>query len=129
LFVADPQEGAVGVFVKAVENGAAVLIATRLKVTERKITEIESIAPRLTATIGGGPSVQPRVDQLGGAPRTQFLTPLPPGERPTRAQLAAIVNGYFTGIEANTGDKPPAFAADCLRLENGSQTTGRPVSP
>jgi hypothetical protein len=125
LLVADPKEGSIGFFAKGEENGAPVLIATRLKVVNHQITEAESIVPRLTATIGGGPSSQPRVDQLGDAPRKQFVTPLPPGQRHTREQLAAIANSYFTGIEGNTGDKPPPFAADCLRLENGSQTSGR----
>jgi hypothetical protein len=67
------------------------------------------------------------VDQLGDAPRSQFVTELPPGKRRTREQLAQIVNSYFSGIENNTGDRPPPFAADCLRLENGSQTSGRPT--
>ena len=127
LLVADPKAGSIGFFAKGEENGAQVLIATRLKVVNHQITEAESIVPRLTATIGGGPSSQPRVDQLGDAPRKQFVTPVPPGQRRTRQQLAAIANSYFTGIEGNTGDKPPPFAADCLRLENGSQTSGRPV--
>lgn len=127
LVVADPQEGSVGFFAKGEENGAPVLIATRLKVVNRQITEAESVVPRLTATIAGGPSSQPRVDQLGDAPRKQFVTPLPPGQRRTREQLAAIANSYFSGIERNTGDKPPPFAEDCLRLENGSQTSGKPA--
>jgi len=129
LFVTDPKEGAVGFFVKATENGAPVLIATRLRVVKGQITEIESIGARLTGTIGGGPSSQPRVDQLGDAPRKAFVTPLSPNQRRTREQLETIVNGYFTGIENNTGAKPPAFADDCLRLENGSQTTGKPPAP
>ena len=129
LFVTDVPQGSVGFFVKAQENGAPLLVATRLQVVDRQITEIESNASRLGATIGGGPSSQPRVDQLGDAPRTQFVTALPANARRTREQLATIVNGYFTGIENNTGDKPPAFAADCLRLENGSQTSGRPLAP
>jgi len=128
LYVADPKEGSVGFFAKAQENGAPVLVATRLKVVNRQIAEIESIAARLTGTIGGGPSSQPRVDQLGDAPRKQFVTTLPSNRRRTREQLASIVNGYFNGIENNTGDKPPAFADDCLRLENGTQTSGRPVA-
>jgi len=129
LFVSDPQAGSIGFFVKAQENGAPLLVSTRLKISGRRIVEIESLAARLTGTIGGGPSSQPRVDQLGNAPRPQFTATLPREQRHTRAQLAAIANGYFTGIENNTGDKPPAFAADCLRLENGSQTTGRPLAP
>jgi hypothetical protein len=96
LYVTDPKEGSVGFFAKARENGAPVLVSTRLKVVDRQITEIESIAARLTGTIGGGPSSQPRVDQLGDAPRKQFVTPLPPDQRRTREQLATIVNGYFS---------------------------------
>ncbi len=129
LFVTDPQQGSVGFFVKAQENGAPVLVGTRLKVVGRRITEMESVVARLGATVSGGPSSLPRTDQLGESPRKQFLTALPPDRRRTRKQLAAIVNTYFTGIENNTGDKPPLFADDCLRLENGTQTTGRPPAP
>ena len=129
LFVTDPPRSSVGFFIKAQENGAPVLVGTRLRVVDHKITEIESIAARLGSTVGGGPSVLAREDQLGESPRKQFLTVLPPAQRRTREQLAAIVNSYFTGIENNTGDKPPPFADDCLRLENGTQTNSRPVAP
>ena len=127
LFVTDPKEGSIGFFVKAQENGAPVLVATRLKIVKQQITEIESYASRLTGTIGGGPSSAPRVDQLGDAPRKQFVTPLPSDKRHTREQLSKIANSYFDGLENNTGDKVPPFADDCFRLENGSQTTSRPV--
>jgi hypothetical protein len=128
LLVADTKQGTVGFFVKAQENGAPLLVATRLKVVDHRIAEIESLASRLTTTVGGGPSGLPREDQLGDAPRRQFVTTLPLAERHSREQLAAIVNRYFGGLENNAGDKPPPFAADCLRLENGTQTTGRPVA-
>jgi len=129
VFVTDPEQGEVGFFAKAEENGAPVLVATRLKVVDRRITEIESIAARLTRTIGGGPSGVPRIDQLGEHPRKAFLTPLPPSERRSRQQLIAIVDRYYTGIENNTGAKPPPFASDCRRIENGTQTTGRTLRP
>jgi hypothetical protein len=129
LFVSDPKAGSIGFFVKAQENGAPVLLATRLRIINREITEIESYASRLTATIGGGASSAPRVDQLGDAPRKQFVTPLPADKRLTREQLGKIANSYFDGLENNTGDKVPPFADDCFRLENGSQTTSRPVEP
>jgi hypothetical protein len=129
LLVADPREGSVGFFIKAGENGAPLLAATRLKIVNRQIVEMESIVSRLTTTVGGTPGGLPRVDQLGDMPRAQFLTTLAPAQRHTREQLTQIVNSYFTGIENNTGDRPPPFAADCLRLENGTQTTGRPTAP
>jgi len=129
LYVPDPAEHTIGFFAKARENGAPVLVATRLKVEDDKITEIESVVARLSGTTGGSASPLGREDRLGDEPRPQFLAILPPSERHSRAQLAAIVNRYFTGIENNTGDKPPPFAKDCLRLEDGAQTTGRPVAP
>ncbi|HUK00909.1 MAG TPA: hypothetical protein VLW26_01370 [Steroidobacteraceae bacterium] len=129
LFVSDPKESTVGFFIKAEENGAPLLVGTRLKISGGLITEIESNVSRLGTTIGGGPGSLPREDLLGDAPRKQFVTTQPPGERHTREQLIAIANSYFTGIENNSGEKPPPFADDCLRLENGSQTTGRPVAP
>lgn len=129
LYVADPRENTIGFFAKARENGAPVLVATRLQVADGKITQMESVVARLSGTLGGSTSPLGREDRLGDRPRPQFLATLPPSERRSRAQLAAIVNRYFTGIENNTGDKPPPFAKDCLRIEDGAQTTGRPVAP
>jgi hypothetical protein len=129
LYVTDPEQGEVGFFAKARENGAPVLVATRLKVIDHRITEIESIVARLGRTIGGGPSAVPRVDQLGDHPRKAFLTVLPPRERRSRRELIAIVDSYYAGIENNTGAKPPPFASDCRRIENGTQTTGRALRP
>ena len=127
LLVADPAQKAVGFFLKGEENGAPVLIATRLRVVDRGITQIESVVARVSGTLGGFSFGGAHVDQLGASPRAQFLTPLPPDKRRTRGELAAIVNTYFTGIENNTGDKPPAFAEDCHRLEDGTATTNVPT--
>ena len=128
LYVADPDKDTIGFFAKARENGAPVLVATRLKVVGDKITEIESVVARLSGTIGGSASPLGREDRLGDEPRPQFLAVLPSKERRSPARLAQIVDRYFTGIENNTGDKPPPFATDCLRIEDGAQTTGRPVA-
>ena len=128
LFVADPKEGSIGFFIKAQENDAPVLVSTRLRIVSGQITEIESYAARLSNTTGGAVAALLGPDILGDAPRKQFVTALPPAQRHTREKLAAAVNSYFTGLENNTGDKVPNFADDCLRIENGSQTTGRPVT-
>jgi hypothetical protein len=129
LYVSDPEQGQIGFFAKGTENGAPVLIATRLKVVNGQITEIESYVPRLTDMITAGPSSVKRTDMLGDAPRKQFVTPLPPGKRVSREKLASIANSYWEGLENNHGDKVPPFAADCLRLENGTQTSGVPLAP
>ncbi|HEY1898304.1 MAG TPA: hypothetical protein VGG49_00755 [Steroidobacteraceae bacterium] len=129
LVVADPEDRSIGFLAKGLENGAPVLIGTRLRVIDHQITEIESVVARLSTTTGGSSFGAPKDASIDGEPRKQFLTDLPVAARRTPKQLAAIVNGYFTGLEGNTGDKPPAFAPDCQRLENETPTTNVPVAP
>ncbi|HTV79304.1 MAG TPA: hypothetical protein VMF03_13675 [Steroidobacteraceae bacterium] len=128
LTVADPEDRSIGFLAKGLENSAPVLIGTRLRVINHQITEIESVVARLSNTTGGSAFGTPKDASIDGTPRQQFLTDLPVAARRTPAQLAAIVDGYFTGLEGNTGDKPPAFAADCQRLENETPTTNVPVA-
>jgi hypothetical protein len=127
LFITDTTWQAIGFYAKAQENGAPVLLATFLKVADGRITEIDAQVARLTDTTGSGAPANLRDDQLGDAPRKQFLTALPATARRPRAELASIANSYYTGLENNHGEKVPPFADDCLRLENGTQTSGRPV--
>src|SRR3984957_340494 len=129
LYVADPQARMIAFLAKGLENGAPVLIGTRLRVINHQITEMESVVARLSSTTGGAAfGTAPKNPSIDGEPRKQFVTDLPSGARRTPAQLAAIVNGYFTGLEGNTGDKPPDFSADCHRLENETPTTNVPVA-
>ena len=130
LYVADPEDRMISFLTKGLENGAPVLIGTRLRVINHQITEMETVVGRLSSTTGGALLGTPPKDlSIDGEPRKQFLTDLPVGARRTPAQLAAIVNSSFTGLEGNTGDKPPEFAADCHRLENETPTTNVPVAP
>ncbi|MEJ0034751.1 MAG: hypothetical protein WDO68_01475 [Gammaproteobacteria bacterium] len=124
LFVTDPVVGEVGVYTKMQENGAPVLVATRLQVVAHKITQIESVVARATDFLQGGDTT--REDVLGDAPRSQFLQVLPPASRRSRQEMIDIANTYFSGIENNDGSRPPLFADDCNRIENGTYTTNRP---
>jgi hypothetical protein len=54
--------------------------------------------------------------------RPEFVTPLPPANRLPRAQMVNIADSYFEAIEQANGKLAP-FAADCVRRENGGQTT------
>jgi hypothetical protein len=129
LYVSDPQQSQIGFFAKATENGAPLLVATRLKVANGQITEIESYVARLGATVMAGTSNVQRKDLLGDAPRKQFVTALPADKRLPRQKLASIAASYWAGLENNRGDKVPPFADDCMRLENGTQTSGAPQAP
>jgi hypothetical protein len=57
------------------------------------------------------------------------VTALPPGKRLSREKLASIANSYWGGLENNRGEKVPPFADDCMRLENGTQTSGVALAP
>lgn len=127
LYVDDPAASTVGFYAKVEENGAPVLLATRLAIFDRKITEIESVVARASDRPGSGAGEHPRPDALGDAPRPQFLQVLPPASRRSRQEMIDIVNTYFTGIENNDGSRPPLFADDCNRIENGTYTTNRPM--
>ncbi|HTY92830.1 MAG TPA: hypothetical protein VMC02_03010 [Steroidobacteraceae bacterium] len=128
LFVADPQDRSIGFLAKGLENGAPVLIGTRLRVIDQQITEMESVVARLSGTTGGSMFGTPKDAGIDGQPRAQFMAELPVSARRTPAQLAAIADGYYTGLEGNRGEKPPAFAPDCHRLENETPTTNNPVA-
>ncbi len=128
LTVADPDDRSIGFLAKGLENGAPVLIGTRLRVINHQITEMESVVGRLSPTTGGSAFGTPKDASIDGEPRRQFLTDLPAAARRTPAQLVEIVNGYFNGLEGNRGEKPPAFATDCQRLENETPTTNVPLA-
>lgn len=127
LYALDPVTGSVGVFAKAEENGVPVLVATRLAVFDHKISEIETVVARSSDRPGSGAGEHPRPDSLGDAPREQFLQTVPHANQRPREEMINIVNTYFTGIENNDGSRPPLFADDCNRIENGSYTTNRPM--
>lgn len=128
LAVPDPEGHSIGFFAKGLENGAPVLIGTRLRVLNHEITEMESVVARLSSTTGGSAFGAPKDPNIDGEPRKAFLTALPISARLSAAQLGDVVDGYFTGLEGNHGDKPPAFAEDCQRLENETPTTNVPLA-
>ncbi len=128
LYVDDPTAGQVGFFARVEENGSPVLLATRLAILDHRISEIEAIVARSGDLLPiGGAADRPRPDVLGDAPRPQFVHGLAPAERRSRQDMIDIVNTYFTGIENNDGSRPPRFADDCNRIENGTYTTTRPA--
>lgn len=129
LHVADPETGSLGFFATMEENGAPIILATRLKVRDRMITEIETTISRRDATVSAGVTagMTGRPEDL--KPRPQFSQIIPPAERRTREQMIQIANGYFSALENNSGiDDVPQIADDCVRIENGSQTSGRPLA-
>jgi hypothetical protein len=116
IYGVDVGAGQVGFYGVMKEWGHPLIIAMRLKVVNGQITEIEHVlARRLNA----------RTVKSLANPRPEFVTPVPPADRLPRQQMIDIADSYFEAIEHANGKLAP-FAPDCVRRENGLQTTHNP---
>jgi hypothetical protein len=113
IILADPVSGQAGFFGVMKEWGKPILLAARLRVQNGQITEIEHVIAR-----------DLRETSLKNleTPRPGLLEDVPVKDRTPRAKLLAIADSYFDSIEQDDGDVAP-FADDCVRHENGMQTT------
>lgn len=125
VYIDDPQTGEVGFLGVENEDGHLSCFAARLKVVDRKVSEIEIIAAR---PAGIGPQ---NGSPLAGGPDNLHDKPLfsedePADHRVPRDKLIQIANGYFDTIQLNTGKIYTTFDPDCQRMENGSITANNP---
>ena len=152
LYVSDPQSGQVGFFGTMRENSAPIALSARLKIENRKITEIETVINRGGGggpPRGGGAAVMGPAESLekmgpdaaltetvapaqrvgrdtlvlfAGTPDPILLETVPMAERLPRTELIAKSNLYFEAIEQGNGQVAP-FDPNCERFENGTRTT------
>ncbi len=115
LYIADPEAGEVGYFGTIRESGRLALLALRLKVVGRQISEIETLVARAS-----GPS---RFGDLQDQPL--FHEQLASRDRLSREEMVATANSYFEGLEQATGKITP-FDPHCTRIENGAVTANNP---
>jgi hypothetical protein len=129
LYIIDPEWGTIGFYARMLENGSPVIVSARLRVYNHQLTEIETIvtSERWRQDPAGTATAPP--DYLGDTPRPEYAQVVPAAQRRSREELMKVANTYFTGIENNTGDKPPLFSSHCKRLENGRPTSNVPVTP
>jgi hypothetical protein len=127
LFVSDQAAGQVA-FIGTlreenlkIKEGALVLIAVRLKIANRQISEIETFVVR--SELGAQ-----RVEKLG-KPHPVYLETVPMAERMSHADLIKTANMYFSGMQLNDGKGVYPFTDDCDRMENGNQSTNVPTPP
>ena len=118
LYIADPEDGQAGFIGITDEAGMPGLLCVRLRVVNRKISEIEAIITR-KETPGGFTRpeglAEPRPALAG------LFEDIPESARASRRDLIAATDPYFDGIEQSNGDIVP-FAKDVIRVENGTQT-------
>lgn len=112
--VPDPAAGQVGFFGVMKEFDRPVLLALRLKVASRQITEMEHIIARTLNENG-----LKNLDR----PRPGLLADVPVAERTPREQMLKIADSYYDSIVLSSGKAAP-YADDCVRHENGMVTSG-----
>jgi len=116
IYVPDPVAGQVGFIGMMKEDGKPIQLGLRLKVRNGQITEMEHLIARNLR--------EPSLANLQ-TPRPGLLTAVPPAERVPREQMLKIGASYYDALVNSDGDAAP-FADDCVRRENGMQTTGNP---
>lgn len=116
----DPERGDAAVQAVVRENDTLAMLMLRLKVIEKKISEVETIVARKGAA--SGPIWA--AEKLTRTP-PNFMLSIRPAEQNSRLELLATADAYWRAFETNgTPDYHPApFLPDANRFENGLQTT------
>jgi hypothetical protein len=116
IYVPDPAVQEIGFIGMMKEDGKPIQLGLRLKVRNGKIVEAEHLVARGLRDFSLA-NLQ--------TPRAGLLTNVPPAQRTPREQMLKIGLSYYTALTTANGDAAP-FADDCVRRENGMQTTSGP---
>ncbi len=118
--IMDVPQGVVGTHSVVTEGNNTVLLLVRLKVTDRKITEIETQVTRITP--GGSFSSPTELKAVRPA-----MTMIPPKEkRNSREELTRIGLLYPEGLKLGSFVKANTpFGPDSYRIENGYVMAGK----
>jgi hypothetical protein len=111
--MAEVPAGQTAGFVSLKDDKGDVLLAFRLKVVDRKVTEIETTVCRTGEATFFSPANMMHNDL--------YDKEVEPSARMSREELTKIVDSYFNGIETSDGSAIP-FAETARRNENGTVT-------
>jgi hypothetical protein len=114
LYFADPHDGQVGFEGTIRENSTPAILLVRLKVVDRKITEIEAVVHRNADDA--------KALEKFGQPNPVWLQPLTASQKVPRQEMVKIADTYFEGILHSSGDMVP-FDPACNRILDGYQDT------
>jgi hypothetical protein len=113
---ADVKTGEVAIFGVVEETTTKAPYATRLKIVNGAVAEIETIVVRpQDAAI---PFVTADI-----APLPVWREEIALAERDSRDSMIAAANGYFDTLQLNDGTLHVQFTSDCNRREDGKQST------
>jgi hypothetical protein len=119
FYMEDVQAQEVGFFGTMREAEEPIILSLRLKIEDRKISEIETIVVR---NVQQAQNLEKR-----GHPDPLFMQTIASAERVSRADLAKTANMYFTGMQLNDGKSEYPFTEDCDRIENGTEATNNHI--
>ncbi len=111
---ADAKDGQVAIFGVVEETTTKSPYATRLKVVNGAITEVETVVVRKDDA--GIPFVTADIK-----PVPVWGEMVPEAERDSRDALIAAADGYFNTLQLNDGTLRVQFTDDCNRREDGMQ--------
>jgi hypothetical protein len=116
----DVRDGMAATHVIVEENGSPVMLALRLKIADRKITEIETMVTR-NRTEGALFSIEALQ-----TPRPAMNVVPDASQRMSRADLIRIAEFYPAGLKVGGSFEAvhAPFAPDAYRIENGSTMAG-----
>jgi len=117
IYVPDPAAQQVGFIGTMTENGKPIELGLRLKLRDGRIVEMEHLIAR---------DLTDRSLKNLQTPRPGLLTSVPPAQRSSREQMLRIGSGYYDAL-VNANGNATSFAEDCVRRENGMQTTSNPA--
>jgi hypothetical protein len=115
----DPQTGTAAVHAVIEEGGMPILFSGRLKVVDKKITEIETIVVHNQAegALFAPDALASPSPAMVTPPRKDLLTP--------RQQMIDVALRYPGGLKVGSFEKSDVpFAKDAYRLENGVKMAG-----
>jgi len=121
--ILDVKQGVAATHVIVEEGGSPVLVVVRLKIADKKITEVETQVTRNQAQ-----GAIFAIDALQSTNKAMAVVP-EPSQRTSREEAIKIAQFYPAGLKIGsfvTVDAP--FAPDAYRLENGRYTAGPPAA-
>jgi hypothetical protein len=117
---ADVQSEQVTYFGVINEHGVPGYLALRLKIADRRISEVETIVDRK----GNGPGPFGDPEKMTSLPLLE--QDVPAHERTPRERMVALADGYYNTLQLNDGHIFTVFDPECSRRENGVWTANDP---
>lgn len=121
IYVPDPVSEEIGFIGVMQENDKPIILGLRLKIRDGQIVEAEHLIAR---------NLTERNLKNLQTPRPGLLATVPKSERVPRAEMLKIGASYYQALVSADANNAP-FADDCVRRENGIQTTSNapPAKP